>query len=67
MVKLGCDCYVSADEIAEMSVNSYATSITIRMKSGVGHSVFADHGKGIYATLDRLAAEVNAAQRDRAE
>jgi hypothetical protein len=63
LIKLSCNCYVAADEIAEITVNDRADAITVRMKNGIGHGVDADYGKGVYHTVDRLVAEVNAATR----
>ena len=42
----------------ELKVNDYADTITVRMRSGIGHSVPSDYGQGVYATLARLRAEL---------
>lgn len=57
LIKLTCECWVSADEVTEVKMNSYATSITVRTKDGVGHSV-----NGGYAEMDRLIEEINKAK-----
>jgi hypothetical protein len=61
MIKLSCDCYVNPHEVSEVTVNQSSQTATVRMKSGVGHSVGADYGKGIYSTVDRLISEISAA------
>lgn len=58
LVKLEDGCYVNPEDVQEVTVNSYSDTITVRMRNGIGHSVRADYGKGIYATLTRLKAEL---------
>lgn len=60
MIKLSDGCYVAASEIAEVRVNQYSDFITVRMKNGIGHSLGADYGKGIYETMDKLIAQIDA-------
>ncbi len=61
MIKLSDGCYVAADQIAEVKVNEYASSITVRMKDGIGHNCQPGYREGVYAALDKLIAEINAA------
>lgn len=61
MVKLNNQYTVMPDQITEVSINERADSITVRLVSGIGHSVMADYGKSIYATHDRLINEINEA------
>jgi len=60
LIKLTDGCLVNTDDISEITVNEYSSTITVRMKSGIGHSLSCDYGKGIYQTLDRLHKEINA-------
>lgn len=62
MIKLSDNCYVAAEEIAEIKVSEYGSHITVRMKNGIGHCHKPEYGQGIYAALDALIAKVNAAQ-----
>lgn len=64
MIKLTDGCYVAVDQIAELKVNTYGTNITVRTKDGIGHEYLPRYGEGIYAALDRLAAEINAAIKE---
>lgn len=57
LIKLTCECWVSADEVTEVKMNPYATSITVRTKDGVSHSV-----NGGYAEMGRLIEEINKAK-----
>lgn len=59
LIKLSDGCAVSVDEIAEVTINPSSETLTVRMKSGVGHCVNRDYGKGIYEKFDSLTAEVN--------
>jgi hypothetical protein len=58
LVRLSDGCYVNPDDVEELKVNDYADTITVRMRSGIGHSVPSDYGQGVYATLARLRAEL---------
>ncbi len=62
MIKLSDDCYVAADEIAEMRVNGGGGYILVKMKSGVAHCHEPGYRQGIYEALDELVAKVNAAE-----
>ncbi len=59
LIMLGDGCAVSVDEISEVKINPTSDTITVRMKSGVGHSVMRDYGGSIYAKFDSLVAEIN--------
>ena len=59
LIKLSDGCFVNTDEISEITVNEYSQTLTVLMKSGIGHNLNCDYGKGIYATLDRLSKEIN--------
>jgi len=59
MIRLNDRCHVAASEIAEVTTSTYGY-ITVRMKSGIGHSIDNDYGKGPYETTARLIAEINA-------
>lgn len=59
MVRINDEYTVMPDQIAELHINRQADRITVRMKSGLGIGVGADYGKGIYATHERLLAEIN--------
>lgn len=61
MIKLSDGCYVAADQIAEVKVNEYSSHITVRTKDGIGHCHEPGYGEGVYAALNRLIAEINAA------
>jgi hypothetical protein len=62
LIKLKDGCYIAADDVAEISVNLGADMVAVRTKSGASHSLVADYGKGIYATVQRLVDEVNKAE-----
>lgn len=51
--------YIDPDEVSEIKVNPSSGTLTVRMKNGIGYSVGADYGSGIYATAERLAREIN--------
>lgn len=59
MIKLSDGCYVAADQITEVKVHDSSNSITVRTKDGIGHCLQPGYGKGVYAELDRLIAEIN--------
>lgn len=61
MIQLSDGCYVAADQIAEVKVNSNSGTLTVRTKDGIGHSLYPDYGKSVYETADRLIQEINAA------
>lgn len=61
MIQLSDGCYVAADQIAEVKVNGNSRTLAVRMKDGIGHSLYADYGKSVYETADRLIKEINAA------
>ena len=61
LIKLSDGCYVAADQITEVKLNTYGTSITVRTKDGVGHSHAPAYRGHIHVELDRLVAEINAA------
>jgi hypothetical protein len=58
LVRLDDGCLVNPEDVQELKINDYADVITVRMRNGIGHSVRADYGKGIYDTLARLKAEL---------
>lgn len=61
MIKLSDGCYVAADCIAEVKVNSSSQTITVRTKDGIGHSHTPAYKQGLYAALDDLVARIDAA------
>ena len=61
LIKLSDICYVAADQIVEVTLNEPAACITVRTINGIGHQYEKGYGVGIYAALDRLVAEINAA------
>lgn len=61
MIKLSDGCYVAADQISEVRLNSRADSITVRTKDGIGHSHVPRDMRQMYSELDRLIAEINSA------
>lgn len=61
MIKLNDGCFVAADQIAELKVNSSSQTITVRMKDGIGHSHSPDYRQGVYAAMDALVDQINAA------
>lgn len=65
LIKLSDGCCVNTKPIASVTVsvtvNDSSETITVRMDDGMGHCVMADYGKGIYATMDKLVAEINKA------
>lgn len=61
MIRINDGCYVAADLIAEIKVNSTAGTITVRMKDGIGHCHSPDYKQSVYAALNALIAEVNSA------
>lgn len=61
MIKLNDGCYVAADQISELKINQSSQTITVRMKDGIGHSHAPDYRQGVYATMDALVDQINAA------
>jgi hypothetical protein len=61
MIKLSDGCYVAADQISEVKVNIYGTSITVRTKDGIGHCHQPPDMRQMYSELDRLITEINSA------
>jgi hypothetical protein len=60
MIKLTDKVYVAAHAIKSIEKSEYHDYITVRLFDGESHTIYADYGKGIYETLDRLVAEVRA-------
>lgn len=58
LVRLDDGCHVNPEDVQEVTVNPHSDTITVRMRNGIGHSVRSDYGKGIYATLERVKAEL---------
>jgi hypothetical protein len=63
LVQLSCDCYVNPDDVQEISVNRASGTLTVRMRSGIGHNVDRDYGKSEYDTLARLKRELESAPK----
>lgn len=61
MIRISDGCYVAADLIAEIKMNSSSSTITVRMKDGIGHCHSPGYKQTVYAALDALIAEVNSA------
>ena len=61
MIQLSDGCTVMPTEISEVVLNRDSNRITVRMKSGVGHSVGNAHGEPIYGTYDKLVNAINEA------
>ena len=59
LIKLSDGCFIAADQIAEVRINSRADSIVIRTKDGIGHSHAAPYKTSLYSELDRLVTEIN--------
>lgn len=59
MIKLSDQCYVAADQIQELKLNSHTNTITVRMKDGTGHCHTPAYKQSIYAALDQLATQIN--------
>lgn len=61
LVKLNDGCTVNPLEISEVTINDYGNT-TVRMKSGVGHSVSKEYGDvSGYSTYDKVVASINKA------
>ena len=61
LIKLSDGCYIAADTIAEVKVNSNQTHVTVRTKDGIGHCHSPGYGQGVYAAMDTLVAKINSA------
>lgn len=61
MIKLNDGCYVAADQILELKITQSSQTITVRMKDGTGHSHTPDYRQGVYAAMDALVDQINAA------
>lgn len=61
MIKLNDGCYVAADQISELKITQSSQTITVRMKDGTGHSHTPDYRQGVYAAMDALVDQINAA------
>ena len=61
MIKLDDKCYVAADQIADVMLNSRSDRINVRLKDGTQYSVSAPYKVTIYSELDRLVTAINAA------
>ncbi len=59
MIKLSDGCWVAADQIASVIINTYATHATVRMKDGIGHSIGNDYGVSIHETVERLIKKID--------
>lgn len=59
MIQLKDTVFVAASEIAEVIINELSGSITVRMKSGVGHYVPNDYGQSCYSTAKRIVSEID--------
>lgn len=64
LVELNDGCSVNPLEISEVTINDYG-NITVRMKSGIGHSIAKDHGdRSGVKTYEKLVAWINEAMGD---
>lgn len=63
MIKLSDGCYVAHDTIAEVRVSDSARTLIVRTKDGLGHSCQPGYGKSVYAAMDELVAQINAADQ----
>ena len=63
MIKLSDGCYVAADFIAEVKLNSSSQTITVRTKDGIGHSHAPEYKQSVYDALDKLVAEIISANQ----
>jgi hypothetical protein len=61
MIKLSDGCYVAHDQIAEVRINSYADSIVVTTKDGIGHSHAPEYKQSIYKALSELIEQINTA------
>lgn len=61
MIKLSEDCYVEADQIAEVTIPAYRNYVLVQTKNGNQHRYDPPYGKGVYRALDDLVAKINAA------
>jgi len=64
VIKLTDKVYVAAHAIKSIQKNDYHDYLTVTTFDGDRHTVYADYGRGIYATLDRLVREVREASGD---
>lgn len=64
MIHVNDQCWIASDQIAEVTINPSADSVTVRTRAGIGHHVPRDHGQSAYTTADRLIAEINKAEAD---
>lgn len=60
LIRLSDGCYVATDQIAEVKVNEYANSITVRTKDGIGHSLTPGYKQSVWQALDDLVKKINA-------
>lgn len=59
LIKLSDECYVSADQIAEIKISKSTLGVTVRLKDGIVHYHEPPYGQPVYTALDRLAKLVN--------
>ena len=62
LVRLSDGCLINPEDVQDITVRSsgHGDVITVRMRNGIGHSIFADHGKSTAETLARLKSEIEA-------
>ena len=61
MIKLDDKCYVAADQVVDVTINSRSDRINVRLKDGTQHSVSTPYKVTIYSELDRLVTAINSA------
>ena len=59
MIKLSEHQYVTASEIAEVSLNPATGITTVRLKSGIGFPIFPEDGRA-RETLAKIIAQIEA-------
>ena len=61
LIKISDCCWVNTKRIASVTVYESCSKIEVRMDDGISYCIMADYGKGIYASMDKLVAEINKA------
>ena len=59
MIKLDEKCYVAADQVADVMLNSRSDRINVRMKDGTQYSVSAPYKVTVQSELVRLVTAIN--------
>lgn len=62
LIRLEDGCWIDPDLVAEVKVNETARTATVRMHSGIGHTLHVGFSNSIFRSAEEVVTRINEAR-----